>query len=424
MTPSAFEIARTTGNNFSRRNRERKDNSTIERILNEALDSGDPEVVKDSIGQLISQVSPEKQGVALQFLQGQLQQVIKKKEADKTGQAYKDADMEGYDKFPPQVQAQMLKGKQRDSQYDRIFPQGQQQPNSQPQQNMLGAQDPSLDPRGQAQPQGQQGGLGGFSEEQLMQGLAIPELKPVFQAELDKRYQEKKLKQDANIANTKRKSKRADKILDWADEISRELPNLQSSLNQWTDAIRTGNLGFFSLNNLADLTGVEGFRDPKGAQFKTASKEYLIGTLGRIKGRPNQWIEQQVLDSAAKIGRDQASNLISTRALQNEVDLKSAFVEVANRINEEYELKHGEPPRNLASLVSKEMKVVAEEKETEMFNDFRAILSIYDKKHMPFKPVKKGSELSDLMLDGLLARFNNDPKKAENEARKLGYSVE
>lgn len=408
MSYSPFEVAQTIGNNFSKGMRESREESAIEQILSEAAASGDPNVVNDSMAKILSQVSPDKQGPAMQILQNTFQQIKKKQEQKEIADAYEQAGMQGYQNFPPAVQSQMLKNNQRQQQYDNIF--------GAPQQNAQGP--------GQGVQQNTSQDLSKFSDDQLAKGLMIPDLRATFQAEIDRRYQDKKLAQNAAIANTKRNSKRADKVLDRADDISYEIPALQASLDQMVDAITTGNLSFWSSNNLADMTGIEGLRDAKGAQFKTAAKEYLLGGLSRIKGRPNQWIEQQVLDAAAKIGRSESANLISTRSLQNEVDLKKAFVEVTNRINEEYENKYNEPPRNLASLVDKEMQKIATEKQTEMFNDFRAILSVYDKKHMPFKPVPKGSALSDLMLDALLERFNNDPKKAEAEARKLGYSLE
>src|SRR6185369_16266447 len=203
-----------------------------------------------------------------------------------------------------------LKNQQRQQQYEEIF--GKPKAISQ----SGGAQATQSSPQDLTQ----------LSEEQLIKGLSLPDIRPSFQAELDRRYQKEKLEQNEHIESSRRKASRAGKVLDRADELTYELPALEASLSQMVDAIQTGDLGFWSFNNLADITGIEGFRDPKGAQFKTAAKEFLIGGLSRIKGRPNQWIEQQVLDSAAKIGRDQASNLISTRALQNEVDLKKEFV--------------------------------------------------------------------------------------------------
>ena len=74
------------------------------------------------------------------------------------------------------------------------------------------------------------------------------------------------------------------------------------------DAIASKNLGFWSSDNLAEITGVEAFRSPEGAIFKTASKEYFLGNISRAGARPNQWIEQQISDMMAKIGNLQKMN--------------------------------------------------------------------------------------------------------------------
>ncbi len=68
MNP-AFEVARHTGNNLASGFRQVKDENAIETILSEAKRSGDPQVLQDSIGKILAQVSPERQGVALKYLE-------------------------------------------------------------------------------------------------------------------------------------------------------------------------------------------------------------------------------------------------------------------------------------------------------------------------------------------------------------------
>lgn len=85
MNP-AFNIARETATNIGQGIRQSRDQSAIENILSGAIQSGNPEIIQDSIGKILSQVSPQNQGAALQYLQGAYQsalsrQDLKQKEA-------------------------------------------------------------------------------------------------------------------------------------------------------------------------------------------------------------------------------------------------------------------------------------------------------------------------------------------------------
>src|SRR5688500_3809912 len=82
-SPSPFEIGRLIGNNFQKSQAKQRDSSAIEAILSEAMSSGTPEALQNSIGKILSQVSPERQGVAVQYLQNAYQNIQKKNEMSK-----------------------------------------------------------------------------------------------------------------------------------------------------------------------------------------------------------------------------------------------------------------------------------------------------------------------------------------------------
>lgn len=108
-TPSPFEVSRLIGNNFGKTNRENRDVSAIDEILTQASQSGDPKQLQNSIGQILSRVSPERQPQAIKVLEDrykaiqQQQNVQVEKQAAKTGGFTYGA--------PPQVQAQEVKNK-------------------------------------------------------------------------------------------------------------------------------------------------------------------------------------------------------------------------------------------------------------------------------------------------------------------------
>lgn len=77
-SPSPFAIGQQVGNNFNTSMRRVQDENAIDGILSQAMSSGDPAQLQKSIGAILSQVSPERQQVAVQFLQGRLADIESK----------------------------------------------------------------------------------------------------------------------------------------------------------------------------------------------------------------------------------------------------------------------------------------------------------------------------------------------------------
>ena len=101
--PIEFQVAREIGTNFSKGFNRARDENSIERILSEAMASGDPAVLQNSIGQILSQVSPERQPLAVQVLQNQLQNLDKSKKENMERQANQGmiGDLEQRRGLPP-----------------------------------------------------------------------------------------------------------------------------------------------------------------------------------------------------------------------------------------------------------------------------------------------------------------------------------
>jgi len=110
MNP-AFYVARDIGNNVASGFREAKDENAIERILSEAMNTGDPNVVQNSIGKILSQVSPERQKVAVQYLENVFQNIQAKNESNRKQALEQKAAQEGGYTYgaPPQVQAAQIR---------------------------------------------------------------------------------------------------------------------------------------------------------------------------------------------------------------------------------------------------------------------------------------------------------------------------
>ena len=73
--PSAFELGGAIGSNVAGGIRGAQENSALDQILQQAIQSNDPQVQQDVMRQILTRVSPEKQGAALQILQQKSQQM-------------------------------------------------------------------------------------------------------------------------------------------------------------------------------------------------------------------------------------------------------------------------------------------------------------------------------------------------------------
>lgn len=439
-SPSAFQIGREVGNNLGNAFAKVKDENAIERILSDAMGTGDPEVLQNSIGKILSQVSPERQGVAMQYLQNAYSNVQKKQEQAKMEAKEKEAAQQaGYTYGAhPQVAAQQVKDKAKGG---RLAQYGLGQEGGQPGQPQPGGQ---MGQPGQAQPalagnpavpaagQPPQGAPTGqvpgsvfrrLSDDQLVVASGAPdrEVSEPAKAELKRRQEERNLNQKRDSDVFKSDLGRSSKVLERADQIAEQIPQKRTAINLMKDAVANRNLSYFSPDNLAEVTGIEGFRSPEGAIFKTAGKEYFLGNIARAGARPNQWIEQQIADMMAKIGRSPEANFSVLRALENELDLDEARVRITQDISDRLRSEGDYGQGKLGAMVNKELSQYAEQKQVVLFNDLRAIKAIAENEPQKFRKVEKGTQVSDFMAQALLKQFNNDPKKAAEEAKKLGY---
>lgn len=162
----AFNIGREVGQNAGTAFRESKDNLAIEGILSEAMQAGDPNQLQNSIGKILSQVSPERQQTAIQYLESAMSNISKRQDQQKQEniqqQAAKDA---GYTYgAPPAVQAQQARDSAK-SQRLSAFGMGQ------PQGGRAMGQGAQMQPQGGGAQgsQMQQGGAGGQGA-QMQQG--------------------------------------------------------------------------------------------------------------------------------------------------------------------------------------------------------------------------------------------------------------
>lgn len=135
MVSPSFQIGQQVGNNFGKAFEQVNDQNTIDRIISDALETGDPEAFQDSMGKILSQVSPQNQGNAIKFLEMKTKSIAEKKTLQRKQQAYGKLGLDP--DLDPAVNIQLLKGQQREKEIDEFYPKatGNNQ-NIQPSQDM------------------------------------------------------------------------------------------------------------------------------------------------------------------------------------------------------------------------------------------------------------------------------------------------
>lgn len=226
--------------------------------------------------------------------------------------------------------------------------------------------------------------------------------------------EEQKLKHKISSEEIKRGYEESKPTRERGRKIVEELPMKENALEVMKDAIQTGNLGTFSLDYLADLTGLEGLRSAEGAQFKTASKEFFLGNLGRIGAKGlNQMMEKVVMEMSPLIGRKPEANLAVAEILQAELDVSRKESELIHDLGQSYKEKHGHYPDDLSDRVYKELRPYAVSRQKEALENAHKIKEKYQTNN------KNGVLMYD--PSGNLRRVPHaDVKKATQEGYRKG----
>lgn len=264
-TPSPFHVAREASNNFGNAFKRVNDENAIETILSQAMGSGNPEVIQNSIGQILSQVSPERQGVALQYLQNTFSNLQKKKEQSRVEGIEQNAAKEaGYTYgAPPQVQGQQVKDKAKGGRLAQ-YGLGGEQPNS-GQMGQPGQMQPALagnpanpaagQPPLQTPNQPPENVFKKLSDDQLVVASGAPdrEVSEPAKAELKRRQEERTLNQktakstrDEELQFHKESEKYDEELLKQTKIAKKQV----DTVNDIDKAIESGNVSPTSLANI------------------------------------------------------------------------------------------------------------------------------------------------------------------------------
>lgn len=95
-----FQMSLQAGNRASESIKAMKDQMSLDNILSQAMKSNNPDVLQNTIGQIISKVSPERQAAAVSLIQNRIQGIEGKRKEDLKNQAYQKEFGEGSQYLP------------------------------------------------------------------------------------------------------------------------------------------------------------------------------------------------------------------------------------------------------------------------------------------------------------------------------------
>jgi len=252
---------------------------------------------------------------------------------------------------------------------------------------------------------------GGLDPSEVV-GLEVGEVSQLIRSKAEEKKALARSEELQRAEKVKISSQRSGKVLDRADELREGLPAKENALRFMKDAIEEGDIGFFSGNNLAELTGVEAFRTAKGAQLITAGKEFFLGSIRRAGPRPNIFIEQQIAKMMPKIGRNKEANLTAAALLGADLDVETERVRITDELEQESLDRQGFVPGNLGALVTERLKPIAQERQNALAQELRDI-----QKSTGVKKAVSPNEIRIQLPDG---RVGTIPKSQLQKALEAG----
>jgi len=273
-------------------------------------------------------------------------------------------------------------------------------------------------------PATQPGNFSNIPEEALVLGSGSDDrqVAEFSKAELDSRDRAHKNFTDERKYQTTQAKKHMERIED--SRSSSRLTN--SAINQMKWGVQNRDLSQFSQDWWANQLGAwgKGLVTPEGAIVGQGVKEFMIGDLERIKGRPNQFLEQRLLSLAASVGQEEEANLANLAALGSRQAIQDKEIELTDKLGQQYEddPNYGYVPGNIGRIVNEQMKPFVEETESKLAYELRSLQESYTGiENLASKKVPPDTPLTLEMMDYFARKYGQD--KGREMANKFGYRI-
>jgi hypothetical protein len=341
--PSPFEMGRAVGGNISGAFQSSQETSALDNILQQAMQSNDPQVQNDVMRQILTRVSPEKQEMALKVLQQRTQQMQQQRQR----QAYSERGLSP--DLPESINKEMLRQKADESLWKEAIARRAQNL-GQPSQNIQDASSSSE--------------LGVASQEEGLRSPAMEQptslpsvVKPIYaSSSVDPKYFRKDISkyETARLAEADKGYKRNEKYLTTTQEQAETQPFIQDSIRQALVDVQSGNVSGALATMRAKLA--QAFPSVLSAQeknFENAMKNIALEQFASTPGFRSQgefFVLQKVLPNLGDRKKSQELNL---KAILDSSLMKSKEEEVILDILNQS--PDGEVPLNLREIVKDRM---------------------------------------------------------------------
>lgn len=386
-----------------------------------------PENRKRTAGENFAQAFSGLLNQGAQFMQQQKQQK-QQQQAAQTAKEKFGIDITGFD--PETQKALLVEAFKQQGQQGRLgqkqdflgqlFGGGQQ--NQEMGQNLRG--------EGQQKPQGQNFDPSQLSDAQIAQATAVdPNIGRALMHAKDvalreNREQESKIHREFGEERSYHTqfSKPAEEKV---NTLRNSLPKQEAAMNYARQAIESGDVGAFTMNHLAEITGADSLRDAKGAQLILAAKEQLLPSLGRISAKAqNLYMEKRMASMIPHVGNKDEANLTMQEMLEAEAEMDRAYLSEFDRLSEKDMKEHKfvkkdiekrardavkHKDNEIAKRTSYRMKEIEEEAE-----GLSALKSNVGKNVTP------GTPLTLSMANLYIKKFGDN---AQDVAKKNGYYI-
>jgi len=108
----------------------------------------------------------------------------------------------------------------------------------------------------------------------------------------------------------------------------------RASFNTLVNAVLSGEQDPGSQADFGRMTGIKAWETPGSAAAATGAKEFLISSLDSIRGRPNQFLEQQIQKSLTETGLPRSSNAAKLRVVKFGIDAKDKYDQIRNQLKD------------------------------------------------------------------------------------------
>lgn len=336
---SPFDIGRQVGENFAPVMRQGRDQGTIQNILAEAQASGDPQVLQNSIGRILSSVSPENQGAAVQYLQNMMTSAEKKQDLARKRAAYAQQGLNA--DLPESINKLAYEGMQNQAELERLGLGGGAQPTQQ--QPGMGQQQPGMFGDQQAGVPGQQAPsqnpMENWTDQQVSAAKGSPnKIVASMAAGEDKRREaERKAQKEFGETYGKEREKALSKYIDDVEEKSDEGLRSQIAIGEIRKALK-GNIsgpGLTAVVKNSQYGKLMFGLNPDETLLKTANKTLLEGTKGLFGSKPT---EKEIFilleDMLPSIGKTKEANEAGLQFIERLNNLKLLRGELVDQLTE------------------------------------------------------------------------------------------